>query len=154
MKVNYRFLRFLAVGVMLETVRLLIFNAAAIEEGIFTANAISLVLSLGVGLPLAARFIWPDRGGVSVGKIVSYFGVWAVAFLIKLPLLSVLVLPCSVFQPALDVLVDSMLIPRLFDAITGFVFSCRNVAAAGMDLFVAFGLEYILLNRLVFRHVN
>jgi len=150
MKVNYRFLRFLAVGVTIETVRIVIFHVTSIEKGILAANTVSLVLSLVVGLPLAAKFIWPDRGEMSVGKIVSYLVVWVVAFLVKLPLLTVLVIPCPVIQPILDILADTLIVMESFNFITDFVFSCRNVAVAGMDLFVAFGLEYILLNRLVF----
>ena len=150
MKINHRFLRFFAVGVILEAVRLIIFHATSLEKGILTANDISLALSLGLGLPLSAKFIWPDRGGISVGKFASYLAVWAFAFLIKLPLLTVLVMPCPAIQPTIDILINTLIMTESFDFITDFVFSCRNVAAAGMDFFVAFGLEYVLLNRLVF----
>lgn len=150
--IHSRFAKYFVVGSVLEMVRMISFHLLLNESGSTSleSNFYSLLLSLIVGFPLMAKFIWPDRGGATVGQVARYITVWLLALGIKLPLLGVISEPC----PSLQVSIDAWAVnfPMLWGlgTLREMFFSCVNLTTAAMDFFIAIGLKYILFDRLVF----
>lgn len=150
--IHSRFAKYVIVGSVLETVRMVSFHFLLNGSGSTSleSNFYSLLVSLVVGFPLMVKFIWPDRGGMTVGQVVRYTAVWLLALGIKLPLLGIISGPC----PSVQISIDAWLadFPMLWglETLRGMIFSCVNLTTAAMDFFVAIGLKYVLFDRLVF----
>lgn len=123
--IHSRFTKYFVVGSVLETVRMVSFHFLLNESGSTSlkSNFYSLLLSLIVGFPLMAKFIWPDRGGMTVGQVVRYIAVWLLALGIKLPLLGVIFEPCPSAQVSIDARVVSFPMLWGLGTLRGMIFS-------------------------------
>lgn len=150
-KISSRFVKFFVAGSALEAVRLLAFHFLFVRGSSLSSNFYSQLASLILSFPFLAKFIWPDRGGVTVVRLLRYVLVWVIALAIKLPLLELMIEPCQRAQVVIDLWrLANLPSPAAWLPFYRLVFGCANLVTALMDLIVAVGLKYVLFDRLVF----